>query len=80
MEGSAPIKTREIIRRDTHEILLGGLPAMPPLLNSARLRVTNAQAGSLAGTKFWRRASSCKTAGKAQEDTGAAGGGGRHSF
>jgi hypothetical protein len=67
MEGSAIAKTREITRRDTHEILRrAGLPANAAVAwTKARLRVTNA---------------SCKTAGKAQEDTGAAGGGGRHSF
>ena len=58
MEGSAIAKTREIIRRDTHEILRrAGLPANAALAwTKARPRVTNAfKRDTSAGTKFWRR-------------------------
>ncbi len=58
MEGSAIAKTREIIRRDTHEILRrAGLPANAAVAwTKARLRVTNAfKRDTSAGTKFWRR-------------------------
>jgi thioesterase DpgC len=58
MEGSAIAKTREIIRRDTHEILRrAGLPANDALAwTKARPRVTNAfKRDTSAGTKFWRR-------------------------
>src|SRR5260221_12978128 len=64
MEGSAIAKTRELIRRDTTEILCqGGLPANAAAAwTKAWPRVTNAfKRDASAGTNFWRRGSELLT-------------------